>query len=567
MLLTSDSYNYEIRENKNNNNINENINNNKYNKFDNKTTSIFNMSNNSFIPEYSNKYKNYNNEENIDIECICEFKNYNSKKDLIQCILCLKFQHISCIHQAQYTTPYLCFNCQFKNNHFYLKWKKTILPAKEIIYKKKWEEDITLLKEGTKKFEFYLNLNELYSLYNYDKNNSHYLAFLCLTNNGKPFHLGFPDNINIQINNKQFYFTESKGFKRPLLLALDNTPFYVPKKRHLITLDKYEIPNASDFFFIPKSNVLNQDKYMQKVTISFANSLENYRGSEFEFVEERHYLFYIGVFQEIKIPQLNILRNCNDLKQYFDLFKNLYNEKVIRLKWSKVSNYVTLGNDQMNMNLISNVSNQRILHPIRGLFCQHSDVLDYGECCGYITSNSQVYKCFKCNKPLNIMYIDDMSEKIFNKYRNENYSQIYYTNKFKFIRGEKINDGKDKTERKNNDDMYNEEDSLSESFFEFYQKKDNLNNNENYENNREELYNNNVNEEIIELNSSSESINDYNNSNPNENQNRDNIIFNSNNMDFNINFNNINNNNSNINKSIENIKGNYMYEIKILIIH
>ena len=71
----------------------------------------------------------------------------------------------------------------------------------------------------------------------------------------------------------------------------------MPKKRHLITLDKYEIPNASDFFFIPKSNVLNQDKYIQKVTISFANSLENYRGSEFEFVEERHYLFYIGVFQ------------------------------------------------------------------------------------------------------------------------------------------------------------------------------------------------------------------------------------------------------------------------------
>ena len=56
----------------------------------------------------------------------------------------------------------------------------------------------------------------------------------------------------------------------------------------------------------------------------------------------------------------------------------------------------------MNMNLISYISNQKILHPIRGLFCQHSDVLDYGECCGYITSNSQVYKCFKWLKFLKI---------------------------------------------------------------------------------------------------------------------------------------------------------------------
>ena len=83
---------------------------------------------------------------------------------------------------------------------------------------------------------------------------------------------------------------------------------------------------------------------------------------------------------------MNILRNCNDLKQCNDMFKNLYNEKVLKLKWNQVSNNITLGNDELNMNLVSNISNQKIIHPVRGLFCQHAEVLDYGECCGYITS-------------------------------------------------------------------------------------------------------------------------------------------------------------------------------------
>ena len=555
MLMSSDTINYEINQNNNNININENINNNKTNHSKNKTNSIFNMSNNSYISQpFNNKNKNYFNEENVQMECICDNKNYSSKKELIQCVLCHKYQHLSCIYQAQFTMPYLCFNCQFKNNHFYLKWKKTILPAREIIYKKKWEEDKELLKEGTKKFDFYLNLNELNSLYNNDSNNSHYLAILCLTNNGKPFHLGFPDNINIQINNKPFYFTENKGFKRPLLIALDNTPFYVPKKRHLITSDKYDIPNANDFFNSPKNTFSNQNKYIQKVTISFVDLLENYRGSEFEFVDVRHYLIYIGLFQELKIPQLNILRNCNDLKQYFDIFKNLYYEKVIKLKWNNISNFITLGNDELNMNLISTVSNQKIIHPIRGLFCQHSDVLDYGECCGYITSNNQVYKCSKCNKPLNIMYIDDMSEKIFNKYRNENYSQIYFTNKFEFIRGEKLPDNKENNElylKKNE----NEDDSYSDSFFEFYQQqqefKDDINDNNKNNDNIHSI--NNDNNEIILLDSSSES-------NENENDYSDNLSQNHQDKDnsFNINnesLDNINESQINYNQNYDNIRG------------
>lgn len=81
-----------------------------------------------------------------------------------------------------------------------------------------------------------------------------------------------------------------------MLLALENNnnKYYVPKKRHLITLDEYEIPNAAAFF-------TEKNNFLQKITISFANNLENYRGSEFEFVEIRHYLIYIGVFQEIQI--------------------------------------------------------------------------------------------------------------------------------------------------------------------------------------------------------------------------------------------------------------------------
>ena len=545
MLLSSNSPNYYSRENakKNNNNCNENLNNNKTNNYENRTNTIFNMSNNVYTSQSSNKniFNNDNNiQERIEVDCICDNNFYENKKDIIQCFLCHKYQHLSCIYQSQYITPYICFNCQFINYHFYLKWKKTILPAKEIIYKKKWEEDKDLLKEGTKKFEFFLNIKELAAQYNNDNNNSHYIALLCLTNNGKPFQLGFPDNMKIQINNKQFFFTDKKGFKKPLLLAIDNTPFYVPKKRHLITSEKVEIPNITEFFIMPKS-LSFKEKYIQKITISFEDLLENYRGSEFEFVDVRHYLFYIGVFQEIKIPSLNIIKNGNDLKNYSDIFMNLYKEKVRKLKWDNVQNFVTLGFDEINLNFLSSVSYQKIIFPVRGLFCQHSEVLDYGECCGYITSTSQVYKCFKCNKPLNIMYIDDVTETMFNRYRNYNFSQIYYNNQLKLIKGDKINENKEKAMRKKEEESNNdEEDSLSESFFEFYKK-------ENIKDNFDENNNNEMNDDIIQLNSSSDSINDLDNNN-NQYPNRD-VSINSNNNDSFENY--INNNNINNNRRQE----------------
>ena len=87
-------------------------------------------------------------------------------------------------------------------------------------------------------------------------------------------------------------------------------------------MDKYEIPNAADFF--------SDKNLVQKVTISFANNLENYRGSEFEFVDIRHYLIYIGLFQEIKIPDMSRLKECKSLEEYNQIFKNFYEEKVNR---------------------------------------------------------------------------------------------------------------------------------------------------------------------------------------------------------------------------------------------
>ena len=501
----------------------------------------------NFNPQFNSKNYPYHKEK-LDIECICDKQNYSSKNDLKQCILCHKYQHKSCINLAQEISPYLCFNCQFKHNHFYLRWKKTILPAKEFLYQKKWEDDPSLLKQGTKNFEFYLNMKDLYEEFsnnNSEESNSYYLAFLCLTNNGRPFHLGFPDNINIAINDKKFYNTESKGFKRPLLLSIENNKYYVPKRRHLITLEKYEIPNA-EYFFSDKNN------FRQKITISFANNLENYRGSEFEFVDIRHYLFYIGVFQEIKIPQLSLLRECKNLEEYFQIFKPFYEEKVMKIKWNKIGNFVSMGNELLNMNLISEVSNQKIICPVRGLFCQHSEIMDFGECCGYITSNNQVYKCFKCNRPLNIMYIDDMSEKLFNQYKNENYSQIYYSNKCKFIKGEKIeeNFGKGKEEKNNKQSENEENESLSESFFKYHENTINKDepNKENNDNNE------GVVGEVIELLSDTESmLLDSNNNNfpANPALNIDNINLETNNRNDLSNSNvdnvaNINNNSNNI---------------------
>ena len=467
-----------------------------------------------------------------EMDCICENKSYLSKSQIIQCFLCHKYQHISCIFQAKYIKPYICFNCQFRYNHFYLRWKKTILPAKEVIYEKKWAKKEELLKNGTKTFKFVLNLSELYKL-NTDKNSSHYLAFIWLTNNGKPFNFGFPDNINIKINGKDFYSTETKGFKYPLLLSLDNTYNYdySPKKKHLITMENYEIPHASEYFVVSKSNRL----HTQNVTISFEHPLENYYGSEFQYEDIRRYLFYIGVFQEIKIPQLSLVKNANKLTELNTIFKNIYPEKVLKMKNSINTNE----NEEINnniMNFVSNISGQKIILPIRGIFCQHFEVLDFGECCRYITSKNQIYKCYKCNKPLNIMYIDNDSEKLFEQYKNKDFDEIYFDNNFKFIKGTIENTEKNICDKLSEDNS----ELVSDSFYEYHKNEiDELNKKEKEEvyeiidsseeenDKNEEMNNESVIEldETISLNSES-SLDEDNDLNKNINKNKNNLQLN-----------------------------------------
>ena len=476
------------------------------------------------------------NNDLCEVECICEVKSYISKTQIIQCFLCHKYQHITCIYQAKYIKPYICFNCQFRHNHFYLRWKKTILPAKEIIYQKKWAKKQTLLTNGTKTFKFSLNLNELYRLnQDKEKNSSHYLAFIWLTNNGKPFTFGFPDNINIKINGKDFYSTETKGFKYPLLLSLENTYShdYTPKKKHLITMENYEIPHASEFFTLTKSNRL----HIQNVTISFEHPLENYYGSEFQFEDIRRYLFYIGVFQEIKIPALSLVKNSNKLIDLNTIFRDIYSEKVLKL-----NNIININMNEgeeinNNMNFKSYISGQKIINPIRGIFCQHTEVLDFGECCRYITSKNQIYKCNKCNKPLNIMYIDYNSEKIFEENKNKGFDEIYFDNKFQFIKGIKENNENKNNNIININEISDSSDFVSDSFYEYHKKEldeinkkeeennvceiidsseenDNLNNDDNNEENVIEL------DETISLNSDSsnnEDKKDDNNFNNNKN--------------------------------------------------
>ena len=476
------------------------------------------------------------NNDLCEVECICEVKSYISKTQIIQCFLCHKYQHITCIYQAKYIKPYICFNCQFRHNHFYLRWKKTILPAKEIIYQKKWAKKQTLLTNGTKTFKFSLNLNELYRLnQDKEKNSSHYLAFIWLTNNGKPFTFGFPDNINIKINGKDFYSTETKGFKYPLLLSLENTYShdYTPKKKHLITMENYEIPHASEFFTLTKSNRL----HIQNVTISFEHPLENYYGSEFQFEDIRRYLFYIGVFQEIKIPALSLVKNSNKLIDLNSIFRDIYNEKVLKL-----NNIININMNEgeeinNNMNFKSYISGQKIISPIRGIFCQHTEVLDFGECCRYITSKNQIYKCYKCNKPLNIMYIDYNSEKIFEENKNKGFDEIYFDNKFQFIKGIKENNENKNNNIININEISDSSDFVSDSFYEYHKKEldeinkkeeennvceiidsseenDNLNNDDNNDENVIEL------DETISLNSDSsnnEDKKDDNNFNNNKN--------------------------------------------------
>ena len=481
-----------------------------------------------------------------EVECICGVKSYISKTQIIQCFLCHKYQHITCIYQAKYVKPYICFNCQFRNNHFYLRWKKTILPAQEVIYSKKWAKKQNLLNKGTKTFKFSLNLNELYKL-NSDKNSSHYLAFIWMTNNGKPFNFGFPDNINIKINGKDFYSTETKGFKYPLLLSLDNTYNYdySPKKKRLITMESYEIPHASEFFAAAKSSRL----HTQNVTISFEHPLENYYGSEFQYEDIRRFLFYIGVFQEIKIPQLSMVKSTNKLSDLNSIFGYLYNEKVL-----KMDNILNMNeNDEINnnMNFKSYISNQKIINPIRGIFCQHSEILDFGECCRYITSKSQIYKCCKCNKPLNIMCIDSNSKKIFDEYKNQNFDEIYFDNNFKFIKGikEKNDDKTNNTNTINLSDLSDNSDFVSDSFYEYHK-------NELEELNKKEE--NTICEIIDSSEENNDNNNDKNNYNNNDENGNENVIELEESISLNSNSSNDNDekdkNNYNNNKNINNLQ-------------
>jgi hypothetical protein len=275
--------------------------------------------------------------------------------------------------------------------------------------------------------------------------------------------------------------------------------------------------------------------HTQNVTISFEHPLENYYGSEFQYEDIRRYLFYIGVFQEIKIPQLSLVKNANKLTELNTIFKNIYPEKVLKMKNSINTNE----NEEINnniMNFVSNISGQKIILPIRGIFCQHFEVLDFGECCRYITSKNQIYKCYKCNKPLNIMYIDNDSEKLFEQYKNKDFDEIYFDNNFKFIKGTKENTEKNICDKLSEDNS----ELVSDSFYEYHKNEiDELNKKEKEEvyeiidsseeenDKNEEMNNESVIEldETISLNSES-SLDEDNDLNKNINKNKNNLQLN-----------------------------------------
>ena len=76
-------------------------------------------------------------------------------------------------------------------------------------------------------------------------------------------------------------------------------------------------------------------------------------------------------------------------RKQFGFWKKWYRKKYL---WNKIANFISMDNEELNMNMISEISNQKIICPVRGLFCQHSEVMDFGECCGYITSNNHTFR-------------------------------------------------------------------------------------------------------------------------------------------------------------------------------
>jgi hypothetical protein len=148
------------------------------------------------------------------------------------------------------------------------------------------------------------------------------------------------------------------------------------------------------------------------------------------------------------------------------------------------------------------------------------------------------------------MCIDSNSKKIFDEYKNQNFDEIYFDNKFKFIKGMKgKNDDKtNNTNAINLSDLSDNSDFVSDSFYEYHKNEleelnkkeenticeiidtseENNDNNNDKNNNNDENGNENVIEleESISLNSNSSNDNDEKDKNNYNNKNINNLQLN-----------------------------------------
>jgi len=115
------------------------------------------------------------------------------------------------------------------------------------------------------------------------------------------------------------------------------------------------------------------------------------------------------------------------------------------------------------------------------------------------------------------MYIDSNSKKIFEEYKNKNFDEIYFDNKFKFLKG--IKEKNEKNDEKKNsiniNDVSDNSDFVSDSFYEYHKKElDELNKKEE-ENSICEIIDSSV--ENISIDINCDNNNDDNNNNNNGN--------------------------------------------------
>ena len=329
------------------------------------------------------------------INCICDFKKENEPIDLIKCIKCNNYQHKQCVIDCLklINHDYICPQCQVDYSEIYINPVKRILSAKKFNQTYKINEN-NINQEYT--FSFNINLFE----YNpTKKNRKGFIMIRCLKLGEKYFNLKWPEKLDILINNK-FFITLNNGGNNPIIFS-----------QSLFLKNNFQSPNL--YYNITNTRFYNIDTYFKDkilntltIKITKKDSLDGKQFFSYNYVLS---IDFVEMLNEDEIIEL--IPHKNDKNEILEIVSNnnIESEKVDLFY---PEDYIEI--------------------PVRGIFCNHFNVLDLKYFL-YFWKRNRFYSCSFCKKPVNFLYIDDIFKNILNQYFDKNIQSIKIDNKYNII--------------------------------------------------------------------------------------------------------------------------------------